>query len=305
MKIATTIGEMYAFTSSPAEAIRQYEGTGFKYLDYSFYTVLRPGDPFMSDAWRDGVLKAKEVAEELGLQFVQAHAPCCEVIGGDTARELEATIRSIEACGMLGIKNMVIHSACVPEYKYPDDATAYFKANEPFFRALIPAMEKHGVNILFENTTIKHCGDGKYFPIYARDLNGFVEHMNHPLFGAAWDVGHAHMDDIDHETEILEMGKNLRAIHVHDNDGRRDMHTAPFLGTLNYDSLMRGLINSGFDGYFTLEADGFFKYVRSATRMKEPNGRLAHPTLEVKKQALSLLYTIAKAILSEYGVFEE
>ena len=113
------------------------------------------------------------------------------------------------------------------------------------------------------------------------------------------------MDDIDHETEILEMGKNLRAIHVHDNDGRRDMHTAPFLGTLNYDSLMRGLIHSGFDGYFTLEADGFFKYVRSATRMKEPSGRLAHPPLEVKKQALSLLYTIAKAILSEYGVFEE
>jgi sugar phosphate isomerase/epimerase len=305
MKIATTIGEMYAFTSSPAEAIRQYEGTGFKYLDYSFYTVLAPNHPFMSDAWRDGIREAKETADKLGFQFVQAHAPCCEVIGGDTERELEATIRSIEACGTLGIKNMVMHSACVPEYKHPEDASAYFKANEPFFRALIPAMEKHGVNILFENTTIKHCGDRNYFPIYGKDLNSFVEHMNHPLFGAAWDVGHAHMDDIDHETEILEMGKNLRAIHVHDNDGRRDMHTAPFLGTLNYDSLMRGLIHSGFDGYFTLEADGFFKYVRSATRMKEPNGRLAHPTLEVKKQALSLLYTIAKAILSEYGVFEE
>ena len=25
---------------------------------------------------------------------------------------------------------------------------------------------------------------------------------------------------------------------------------------------------AGFDGYFTLEADGFFKYTRSATRMK-------------------------------------
>ncbi len=305
MKIATTIGEMYAFTTSPAEAIRQYEGTGFRYLDYSFYTVLRPNHPFMGNDWKNGVLEAKQAAEELGFQFVQAHAPCCEVIGGDTERELEATLRSIEACGMLGIKNMVIHSACVPAYKHPDDASAYFKANEPFFRALIPAMEKHGVNILFENTTIKHCGDGNYFPIYAEDLNAFIAHMNHPLFGAAWDVGHAHMDDIDHETEIMAMGKNLRAIHVHDNDGRRDMHTAPFLGTLNYDSLMRGLINSGFDGYFTLEADGFFKYVRSATRMAEPDGRLAHPTLEIKKQALSLLYLIAKTILSEYGAFEE
>ena len=40
MKIATTIGEMYSFVRSPAEAVRAYEGTGFRYLDYSFYTVL-------------------------------------------------------------------------------------------------------------------------------------------------------------------------------------------------------------------------------------------------------------------------
>lgn len=305
MKIATTIGEMYAFTSSPAEAVRQYEGAGFKYLDYSFYTVLSsPDDPFMSDDWKTGVLRAKEVADGLGCKFVQAHAPCCEVIGGDTERELIATIRSIEACGILGIKNMVIHSACVPEYKYPNDKLAYFKANEPFFRALIPAMEKNDVSILFENTTAKHCGDGNYFPITGQDLNDFVEFMDHPLFGAAWDVGHAHMDDIDHYTEIMTMGKNLKAIHVHDNDGKRDMHTAPFLGTLNYDSLMRGLIESGYEGYFTFEADGFFKY-RRGSRMKEPNGRLAHPTLEIKKAALSLLYLIGKTILSEYRVFEE
>ena len=71
MKIATTIGEVYAFTSSPAEAIRQYEGTDFKYLDYSFYTVLRQGDPFMSDAWKDVVLEAKESADKLGFQFVK------------------------------------------------------------------------------------------------------------------------------------------------------------------------------------------------------------------------------------------
>ena len=40
MKIATTIGEMYPFTATPAEAIAAYEGTGFRYLDYSFYEVV-------------------------------------------------------------------------------------------------------------------------------------------------------------------------------------------------------------------------------------------------------------------------
>ena len=302
MKIATTIGEVYDFTSSPAEAVLQYEGTGFKYLDYSFYTVLKPGNPFMSDSWMEGILQAKEAASGIGMSFVQAHAPCCAVIGPNADMELIATIRSIEACGVLGIKNMVMHSACVSRYKYPDDKLEYFKGNESFFRALRPSMEKHGVSILFENTTAKHCKDGNYFPITGRDLRDFVEYMDHPLFGAAWDVGHAHMDGIDHETEIMSMESSLRAIHVHDNDGRRDMHTAPFLGSLNYDSLMRGLIGSGYGGYFTLEADGFFKYTRSVS---ETDGRLAHPTLEIKKAALSMLYLIAKTILLEYGVYEE
>ena len=151
MKIATTIGECYAYTSSPAEAIRMYEGTGFCYLDYSFYNVLsRPNHPFMSESWRHVVLDAKAEAEKLGFTFVQAHAPACELLSDGLERDVLATVRSIEACGMLGIKEMVIHSGFFPEYKYPMDEQAYFEANAPFFRALIPAMEANGVHILFE-----------------------------------------------------------------------------------------------------------------------------------------------------------
>jgi len=305
VKIATSIGDVYSFTSSTAEAVRQFEDTGFRYLDYSFYTVLNDkNDPFMGDHWRDGVLEAKEAAEELGFKFVQAHSPCCEIRGEGSEEGLIATLRSVEACGMLGIKNMVVHSGCFDEYKYPNDKLEYFKANEPFFRALIPEMEKYGVNILFENTTIKHCGDRNYFPITGQDLNDFVEFMAHPLFGAAWDVGHAHMDGIDHYNEIMTLGENLKAIHVHDNDGNKDLHTAPFLGTLNFEALMRGLIDSGYKGYFTFEADGFFKYKRSS-RLKEPEGRLAHPTVEIKRSALKILYLIGKTMLDEYGIYEE
>ena len=305
MKIATTIGEMYAYTTSTAEAVREYKDTGFRYLDYSFYDVVtKPNHPFMSDDWKSGVLEAQEAADELGFKFVQAHAPACDILGPGKEIGLLATMRSVEACGMLGIKNLVVHSACVPEYKYPNDQLEYFKANEPFFKACLPLMEKYDVSILFENTTAKHCGDGNYFPIKGQDLNDFVEFMNHPLYGAIWDVGHAHMDEIDQYTEIMTMGKNLKAIHVHDNDGKKDIHTAPLLGTLNYDSLMRGLIESGYDGYFTLEADGFCKYTRSS-KLKDPDGRLLHPTLEIKREALKLLYLITKTMLTAYGVYEE
>ena len=302
MKIATTIGECYAFTTSPAEAIRMYEGTGFRYLDYSFYNVLTtPNHPFMGDDWKRQVLDAKAAAEELGFTFVQAHAPACELFPEGLERDILATVRSIEACGMLGIKEMVIHSGFFTEYKYPADEQAYFEANAPFFRALIPAMEKNDVHILFENTTIKHCPEGGYFPIHGADLNAFVKFMDHPLFGAAWDVGHANMDDLDQHAEILSLGKNLRAIHVHDNDGKVDRHAAPFSGKTDYDAIMRGLIESGFPGYFTLEADTLFKYNRGLNS----DGPLAHPTKELKRATLKMLYEISKHILETYDVYEE
>ena len=54
-----------------------------------------------------------------------------------------------------------------------------------------------------------------------------------------------------------------------------------------------------------LEKNYVFWYSRRSGRMKEPDGRLAHPTLEIKKASLSLLYLIGKTILTEYGLNEE
>ena len=157
--------------------------------------------------------------------------------------------------------------------------------------------------MLFENSTHKH-NHGKYFPIYADDLNHFIDFMNHPLFGACWDVGHANIDGTDHYAEIMKLGKNLKAIHVHDNKFEKDMHLAPFLGDLDYDALMQGLIDSGYSGFFTLESDRFFPYERGVTASRAEN-RLLHPTLEIKKASASLLYLISKTMLDAYGIYEE
>ena len=147
------------------------------------------------------------------------------------------------------------------------------------------------------DSVVKYINEHSNMP---KTENDFIEFMDHPLFGAAWDVGHANMDGIDHHDEIVTLGKNLKAIHVHDNFGDKDRHLAPFLGTLDIDSLMRGLIDSGYEGYFTFESDGCFKYGRGVTE-----GPLAHPTLEIKKESVKLLNLIGKTILGAYGVYEE
>ena len=193
MKLATTTGEVQLFAPTMAEALEIYKGTGFRYLDYSFYDVLAlPNCPFMTDAWKEDILKTKEKAEELGFTFVQAHAPNCAIIGEGSDVGLASTIRSIEACGMLGIHNMVIHTASSSLYRYPQDRKGYYDGNRPFLTALIPYMEKYDVSILLENTCAQHT-NGTYFPITGEDLVDMAEDLNHPLFGVMWDVGHAHM----------------------------------------------------------------------------------------------------------------
>lgn len=301
MKIATSTKGMSAFAGTPEQMVSAFAGTGFRYLDYDFGNVTdEPEHWVLRENWEQEALRIRQTAEKHGLRFVQAHGPGCRMTPESIQREIFIVNRVIAVCGILGISNMAIHAGFFPELKYPHDQQRYCEANIPFFQALIPAMEQHHVYVLIENTTIRHCREGCYYPIYAKDLNTLIAHLKHPLFGAVWDVGHANIDGIDQRKEILELGNNLKAIHVHDNHGICDEHLLPFMGTVNYDSVVQGLIESGYQGYFTLEIKNFFPY-----RKGVPEGRLQNIDLSLKKETISTMYSVSRYILSAYGIYEE
>lgn len=295
MKIATTIGEMFPYVNSPADAVKAYEGSGFRFLDYSFYHAHRQGDPFMEDGWEELIRDVKKAADELGFTFVQAHAPDYNPmdVNADHERGREALHRSIVACNMLGIKRMVIHPSHSFDYPYPSAQEAYFKFNKDFFETIIPDLEKYDVMILLENSCEANMG-GKYFPMTAAELNAMLAYIDHPRFGACWDIGHSNIQGLDLHDSLVELGTNLKALHIHDNNGQRDQHQAPYTGTVNYDELMRGIIDSGFNGYFTYEADGYYN-----KRKGDPM-----PTLEIKQAVVKLLYQIAKDLLKKFDMYE-
>lgn len=297
MKIATTIAEILPYTNQDAaEAVRFYRGTGFRCLDYSFYHVLNiPNHPFMGNDWKKEILAAKQAAEEEGFTWVQAHLPACKIVEEGREDGLKACLRAIEACGILGIENAVIHSSFGEgDYRYPGDKDAYFEANKPFFEALIPAMEQYGVRVLLENSCEVNTG-GLYFPMTAADLNEFVAVLNHSLFGACWDVGHANIQGLDQHDELVALGNNLKAVHIHDNNGKRDQHQTLFNGKTDWDSFLRGIVDSGFQGPFTYEIDGYFPY------RAEPE-IIAVFRKEKKVASLKDHYKTAKALLKAYGI---
>lgn len=303
MKIATTIGEVYAFTQTPAGAVCCYEGTGFQLLDYSFYDLLYPGSPFLGEDWHRQVEAAGEAADRLGFSFVQAHAPNYNPLNPnvDHTAGMLAAKRSIEACGKLGIPALVMHSGYTERLEYPYDLEKYFQENLDFYRQLYPEMEKHNVSVLIENSAEGNMGKRCFFMTGA-EMAEFLDAADHPLLKACWDIGHGHMRGADQYQEITALGEKLLAVHIQDNHGSRDEHTAPFFGTVDMDAVMRGLIDTGYKGYFTFEADCFLPYGgRAADAAAQP---LCHPPLEVKRASLALLYQIGKSILSAYDCYE-
>ena len=311
MKLASTTGDFRGYAKTTADAVRFYEGTGFRHLDYSFYNVIYQGSPFLGDRWLDEVEEAGREAERLGFNFIQAHSPNYNPFDPKADHEagMLATIRSIEACGRLGIPNTVVHSGISKDLRYPDDRDEYFRLNREFYRALFPAMEKWNVNVLIENSAEANMGKS-YFFMTGQEMRDFADYVDHPLLHCNWDIGHANMRGTDQREDIIAMGDHLRGLHIQDNFGACDEHIAPFMGTTDMDAVMQGLLEVGYKGYFTFETDNMLLCFgrwphkrRQAPSVTER--RLAAPPLDLRRKAAALLYEIGRSILSAYDCFED
>ncbi|MBE6651721.1 MAG: sugar phosphate isomerase/epimerase [Ruminococcaceae bacterium] len=304
MKIATTTGDFSFYCANDCDRIKELHCAGFRYIDLSMYTFT-PASPYMQDNWRDEVNKIKELADSLGMVFVQAHSQ-----GGNPFSEdkkhvdflIDATLRSIEICGLLGIKNTVVHSGVAAGLSKEE----WFVKNREFYSKFFPAMEKYNVNVLCENSTKKNMGN-KYWANSGADMYEFIKFVDHPLFHGCWDTGHANCEGNQYD-EILALKDELYAIHYNDNRGGGDEHVAPFLGTLNHDEVISALIDVKFKGYFTLECDSSlrkYKYWQGDRRQFEKESRLRDPQLFMQRHIEKMMYETAKWMLESYEVFDK
>jgi hypothetical protein len=187
----------------------------------------------------------------------------------------------------------VVH-ICTPHYLHAD--------------MIIEALER-GVNVLCENSTAANLG-AIYWANSGEDMREFVEYVNHPNFHACWDTGHANCEGSQYD-DIMALGEELYAIHYHDNMGA-DTHEMPYCGTMDNDEVMRALVDVGYSGYFTFEADG---EKRAQRRWNGPGDECPifedlypdrAPILAVgqftRLEQEILLYQIGEYLLSQYGL---
>ena len=305
MKLATTTEDFLRYYPDSADRVRALYRAGFRHVDLSLYGDARPDSVFMRDGWEKEVDKVKRTADELGMDFVQSHAPGGNPLAPGPKRDLLicATRRAIEICAMLSIPFTVVHLGSSGDLKY-DDKNAeeeYFKRNMDFMRALIPTMEKTGVSVLIENSTHANMND-RWYCYTGMEMNDFIKYADHPLFGACWDTGHANIEGHQY-ADITALKDNLKAIHFNDNRGQADEHVMPYLGTMSVDEVMCGLRDIDYRGAFTFECTATARPAeyRFGDRRVWKDKVVSEMPLIAAEALETALYKCGEAILTAYG----
>ena len=207
-------------------------------------------------------------AEELaiikknGLVITQCHAPFPAYIPGhpellDYIADIYS--RCIEFCSAVGIPRMVVHGISLQQDDYENTPETIDMLNHKLYESLIPALQRcDGVTVCLENlctwfngyATEGICCNPDYAAALIDELN---EKAGKECFGLCLDVGHMQlvMKDIRSYTQTL--GSRIKCLHVHDNDGRADRHTAPFTGVINWENVCSALKAIGYKGDLSFE----------------------------------------------------
>ena len=310
MRLVTSTGDFSGYLPTITERIEYFKNTQFKYINLE-QGASAPQMADEGEGWKALVDEWGNAAAKAGLTFAAAHAPCVNVFGKnldeETYRKNMTILRnSLKICGELGIKRTVVHACGHSSFTGYD----FWVKNKEFYSDMFDLMEKYELIVMTENM------DGVYPFSTGHDLRHFVDFVDHPLMGVCWDIAHGHNNPRANRKGqyqcITDIGDKLKGLHVADNFGDGPhQHTWPFAGTVNFDSVLQALKDINYDGDFTLEASYTLLHSQNIPYHRqawEHNGEtvttLLNPPIELKRQAVDLLYNVGKYMLDTYGCFE-
>ncbi|HSV72964.1 MAG TPA: sugar phosphate isomerase/epimerase family protein [Chthonomonadales bacterium] len=180
---------------------------------------------------------------ETGLGLTDLHASEGVEKRWTSAREyerqagVELVRNRVEMTARLGGDVAIMHIGSVPEG--PDAAARFWDQLWRSLDELTPVLRTTGVRIAIENGVFAHIR--RVFERYGPDV-----------VGLCYDCGHGNMsgDGLD-ETEALS--DRLISLHLHDNDGTRDLHMPLFTGTVDWPRLARIIARAPYSKWVSME----------------------------------------------------
>jgi sugar phosphate isomerase/epimerase len=202
------------------------------------------------------VHRAAERIKALGIEAYSFHAPFAsniDIASPDStqrAASVAEIFKAAEAAAILRVHYFVLHPG--PENPAPIPAEEQL----PRMRHVVESLNEVGrrcrelgIMCVLENK-LPHLLFGN-----TSDILWILDGINTAEVGICLDTGHAFLGGDMHNL-VLKLASHLRMIHAHDNSGADDNHWPPGDGKIDWEKLMRDLIDVRFRGAFILEMAG-------------------------------------------------
>ena len=260
------------------EGYRMIKAAGFECLDFNLDHALDAktlgSGTYKGHSVIEGGVGAviAQYAAELdtirrnGLEITQMHAPFPSYVSGkpetlDYMIEIYKT--SIEFCNVIGVKNLVIHGISLHVDDKIDTQDAVDELNMKLYTSLIPTLRACNVTVCLENLFSWYTDKKGYKTLYSghcanpyeavAEIDMLNEVAGKECFGLCLDTGHLNLMKIPFKKYVQILGRRIKCLHVHDNDGTTDQHLAPYTGSVRWDDFCEALAEIGYDGDLSFE----------------------------------------------------
>jgi sugar phosphate isomerase/epimerase len=264
---------------NPEAGFQMMRDAGFTCADFSLNMYLKNTDLYKErlNGFFDQSIEEleqfftphKEAAKRAGVRIHQMHMPYPNFIpsAADSINDYllrEMAPKSMQICKFFDCKYIVVHGLKVKHFYGTEEAE--WEATEKFLDRIFPMAKEMGITICVENiytSAGKHILEGPCCD--ARKMAERIDRINEKygaeVLGFCFDTGHANLVGIDFEKFILTLGKRLKVLHIHDNDGIADLHQVPFTFTrtrennpsTDWEGFIRALRAIAYDGVLNFE----------------------------------------------------
>ena len=234
------------YDKNPIEGFLQLKNAGFSCVDFSLNGYLPNKMVYKGQV--NGIfdktveeLEAfftphKEAAKQVGIRIHQMHMPYpLHVPNGK--KEVNDYLwnvvapKSLHVCKFFDCKYIVVHGFKLATYLGSEELE--WAETEKFLRFLAPMAKEMGITLCVENlynSLGNHMVEGPCCDVekVVKRIDVLNEEFGADVLGFCLDTGHANLVGIDIYDFIVRLGYRLKVLHVHDNDGVRDLHQIPY-----------------------------------------------------------------------------
>jgi len=225
------------------EILLLLEAEGFRYIEYAYFHFQKLEEEGDLEELEEYISMIHDITSTTTLRPLQLHAPFGDLQyllssadERERSRAIDIIARWIRYTSILETPIIVVHVAFTRPHidkTYNRVVEKLVEINISNINTLLKCAREYGVKIALENTL------ERWFGASPEDLILLIENTDPDYVGICFDTGHANVNRFDLGKFIERASRYIIATHVHDNDRIHDNHNPPFMGSINWEKVIK------------------------------------------------------------------